>query len=143
MEGKCMEGRWLVGDNRWLCREAPGQLQIRARVMGPCERGDNAPSVPAPGALTLLEAKWCHSCPCRTSRASVVLPGPSPPHPAPVPAGVATSICGFYCIYLFTWLISSGSHSQARCVPSLSLLKERNLPIFITLSSEWCYFKIS
>lgn len=58
---------------------------------------------------------------------SVILPGWSPSCLSRVPAGVATFICIFYCIYLFAWLISSGSHSRARCVLSLSLHERQSV----------------
>ena len=121
------------------------------------ENGDNAASVPVPCALTLLEAKWCHSCTYGMvsggrKGASVVLPGPSRSHPTRMPAGVATFVCVFCCIYLFAWLISSGSHSQARCVPSLfphKRKKERGgkrkerLLIFCNFSDKISSFKAS
>lgn len=111
-----------MADGRRLSGEATLQLQNRAHGMLFCvDMETMLPLFVARWALTLLEAKWCHSCTCRTvsdggKGANVV-----PSHPVCLSAGVATSICIFYCICLFAWLISSGSHSQAGGVPSLSL----------------------
>ena len=119
--GWCVRGR-RVDDGRRLSGEATLQLQTRAHGMPLGVDMETMLPLSVPRwALTLLEAKRCHSCACRTVRgggkgASVV-----PSHPVCLSAGVAISICIFYCICLFAWLISSGSHSQAGGVPSLSL----------------------
>lgn len=92
-----------------------------ARDAAQCGHGDNAASVCGPlgsdlaggkavSQLRLQDGPWWWQ---RGQR------GPS--HPVCLSAGVAISICIFYCICLFAWLISSGSHSQAGGVPSLSL----------------------
>lgn len=83
----------------------------------PCERGHNAPLFPRRCALTLLEAKRCQ---LRLEDAQPRCEGQRGHRPSPLPpcgpAGAATCICAFYSVYLFAWLISPGSHSQARCV---------------------------
>ena len=117
----------MVGGRR-LSEEATLQLQTRAHGMLFCvDMETMLPLFVARWALTLLEARWCHSCTCRTvsgggKEAKVV-----PSHPVRLPAGVATSICIFYCICLFAWIISSGSHSQAGGVPSLSLPERKKV----------------
>lgn len=72
----------------------------------PCEHGDNAASVLVPLCSDLAGGEVVSQVHLQDGQwwwkgGQCGLLAPSPSHATRVPAGVATSICVFYCIYLF------------------------------------------
>lgn len=97
-----VHGRRVAG-GRWLSGEAMLQLQTRAHGMLFCvDMETMLPLFVARWALTLLEARWCRSCTCRTDSGGGKEAKVVPSHPVRLPAGVAT--CLYILLYLFICL---------------------------------------